>query len=89
MFNENELEIELLSGVGVRDIPNGVKVVLMGTNDNIVDTFEVECGSIEDYNDMKLYSTCLTISKRVNDLYYEYEGELTQEIVENVVKEEI
>ena len=41
------------------------------------------------YNDNDLFKVCYNISQRINDLYYENNGELTQEQVVNVVRDEL
>lgn len=95
MYNDNEyyneeeeLNIIPLKGVGVKDIENGIKVVLMTMEDEILKSYNINV-DLKGYDDNKLFKVCYAISQKVNELYYEYNGELTQDIVEQVVRSEI
>lgn len=83
-----EKEIPMLKGVGVKDTENGIKIVLMSMSDEILNQYNVEV-NMGGYNDNDLFKVCYNISQRINNLYYENNGELTQEQVVSVVREEI
>ena len=80
------MEIPMLKGVGVKDTENGIKVVLMSLEDEILDEYNVAV-DMSKYNDTDLFKKCYQISNKINDLYYETNGELTLEQVENTIKE--
>ena len=83
-----EKEIPMLKGVGVKDTENGIKIVLMSMSDEILNQYNVEV-NMGGYNDNDLFKVCYNISQKINDLYYENNGELTQEQVVNVVRDEL
>ena len=87
-YNNEELDITLLKGVGVKDIEGGIKVMLMSNDDEIINTYNVMV-DLSKLDDNKLCKVCYNISQRVFNLYYENNGELTQNIVENAVRGEM
>lgn len=80
--------IPTLKGVGVRDTDNGFKIVLMGIDNKAIKTYDITM-NIKGYDEGDLFGICYNISQRINSLYYEVHGELTQEQVLNVVREEM
>ena len=77
-----------LKGVGIRDTDNGFKIVLMGIDNKAIKTYDITM-NIKGYDEGDLFGICYNISQRINSLYYEVHGELTQEQVLNVVREEM
>lgn len=89
--NENEEEInyeplETLKGVGVKDTENGLKIMLVGTDDNVLGEYELIM-NISGYKEIQLFNICYEISKNIKDLYYNVRRIPTQEEVLNVVRE--
>lgn len=91
-YNDEEEEdfepIPTLKGVGVRDTDNGFKIVLMSVDNEVVGSYDITM-NIKGYDEGDLFNICYNISQRINSLYYEVHGELTQEQVLNVVREEM
>ena len=89
--NEDEEEIdyeplETLKGVGVKDTENGLKIMLVGTDDNVLGEYELIM-NISGYKEISLFNICYEISKNIKDLYYNVRRIPTQEEVLNVVRE--
>lgn len=89
--NEDEEEVEYepletLKGVGVKDTENGLKIMLVGTDDNVLGEYELVV-NISGYKEIQLFNICYEISKNVKDLYYNVRRIPTQEEVLNVVRE--
>ena len=89
--NEDEEEVEYepletLKGVGVKDTENGLKIMLVGTDDNVLGEYELVM-NISGYKEIQLFNICYEISKNVKDLYYNVRRIPTQEEVLNVVRE--
>ena len=89
--NEDEEEmnyepLETLKGVGVKDTDNGLKIMLVGTDDNVLGEYELVV-NISGYKEIQLFNICYEISKNVKDLYYNVRRIPTQEEVLNVVRE--
>ena len=89
--NEDEEEInyeplETLKGVGVKDTENGLKIMLVGNDDNVLGEYELVM-NISGYKEIQLFNICYEISKNVKDLYYNVRRIPTQEEVLNVVRE--
>lgn len=80
--------IPTLKGVGVRDTDNGFKIVLMGVGNKAIETYDITM-NIKGYEEGDLFGICYNISQRINSLYYQENGNLTQEQVLNVVREEM
>lgn len=85
---EYEKPIPTLKGVGVKDTEKGIKIILMSTEEEILGTYEVET-NMSGYNDIELCKVCYNISQKVHSLYYEEKGNLTQEQVLEVVRNEL
>ena len=89
--NEDEEEVEYeplatLVGVGVKDTENGLKIMLVGTDDNVLGEYELVV-NISGYEEIQLFNICYEISKNIKDLYYNVGRIPTQEEVLNVVRE--
>ena len=89
--NEDEEEVdyeplETLKGVGVKDTENGLKIMLVGTDDNVLGEYELIM-NISGYKEIQLFNICYEISKNIKDLYYNVRRIPTQEEVLNVVRE--
>ena len=89
--NEDEEEmnyepLETLKGVGVKDTENGLKIMLVGTDDNVLGEYELIM-NISGYKEIQLFNICYEISKNIKDLYYNVRRIPTQEEVLNVVRE--
>lgn len=85
---EEEERVITLKGVGVKDTNNGISIMLMSVDEEVIALYNVNV-DLTKYDDIKLCKICYNISKKVNDLYYQMNGELTKDIVENAVREEI
>ena len=85
--NEEEYEpLATLVGVGVKDTENGLKIMLVGTDDNVLGEYELVV-NISGYKEIQLFNICYEISKNIKDLYYNVGRIPTQEEVLNVVRE--
>lgn len=85
--NEEDYEpLATLVGVGVKDTENGLKIMLVGTDDNVLGEYELAV-NISGYKEMELFNVCYEISKDIKDLYYSVGRIPTQEEVLNVVRE--
>ena len=78
--------LETLKGVGVKDTENGLKIMLVGTDDNVLGEYELIM-NISGYKEIQLFNICYEISKNIKDLYYNVRRIPTQEEVLNVVRE--
>ena len=78
--------LETLTGVGVNNTEKGLKIILVGYNNNILGEYEIEM-NIKGYKEMELFNVCYEISKDIKDLYYSVGRIPTQEEVLNVVRE--
>ena len=81
--NEDEEEVEYepletLKGVGVKDTENGLKIMLIGTDDNVLGEYELIM-NISGYKEIQLFNICYEISKNIKDLYYNVRRIPTQE----------
>lgn len=87
MEEDEEYEpLETLTGVGVNNTEKGLKIILVGYNNNILGEYEIEM-NIKGYKEMELFNVCYEISKDIKDLYYSVGRIPTQEEVLNVVRE--
>ena len=85
--NEEDYEpLATLVGVGVKDTENGLKIMLVGTDDNVLGEYELVV-NISGYEEIQLFNICYEISKNIKDLYYNVRRIPTQEEVLNVVRE--
>lgn len=89
--NEDEEEVEYepletLIGVGVNDTEKGLKIILVGYNNNVLAEYEIEM-NIKGYKEIELFNVCYEISKDIKDLYYSVGRIPTQEEILNVVRE--
>ena len=85
--NEEDYEpLATLVGVGVKDTENGLKIMLVGTDDNVLGEYELVV-NISGYEEIQLFNICYEISKNIKDLYYNIRRIPTQEEVLNVVRE--
>ena len=85
--NEEDYEpLATLVGVGAKDTENGLKIMLVGTDDNILGEYELVV-NISGYKEIQLFNVCYEISKDIKDLYYSVGRIPTQEEVLNVVRE--
>ena len=85
--NEEDYEpLATLVGVGVKDTENGLKIMLVGTDDNVLGEYELVV-NISGYEEIQLFNICYEISKNIKDLYYSVGRIPTQEEVLNVVRE--
>lgn len=87
MEEDEEYEpLETLTGVGVNNTEKGLKIILVGYNNNILGEYEIEM-NIKGYKEIELFNVCYEISKDIKDLYYSVGRIPTQEEVLNVVRE--
>lgn len=84
--DEDYKPLETLIGVGVNDTEKGLKIILVGYNNNVLGEYEIEM-NIKGYKEIELFNVCYEISKDIKDLYYSVGRIPTQEEVLNVVRE--
>ena len=84
--DEDYEPLETLIGVGVNDTEKGLKIILVGYNNNVLEEYEIEM-NIKGYKEIELFNVCYEISKDIKDLYYSVGRIPTQEEVLNVVRE--
>lgn len=84
--DEDYEPLETLIGVGVNDTKKGLKIILVGYNNNVLGEYEIEM-NIKGYKEIELFNVCYEISKDIKDLYYSVGRIPTQEEVLNVVRE--
>lgn len=84
--DEDYKPLETLIGVGVNDTEKGLKIILVGYNNNVLAEYEIEM-NIKGYKEIELFNVCYEISKDIKDLYYSVGRIPTQEEVLNVVRE--
>lgn len=84
--DEDYEPLETLIGVGVNDTEKGLKIILVGYNNNVLGEYEIEM-NIKGYKEIELFNVCYEISKDIKDLYYSVGRIPTQEEVLNVVRE--
>lgn len=83
--DEDYKPLETLTGVGVNDTEKGLKIILVGYNNNVLGEYEIEM-NIKGYKEIELFNVCYEISKNIKDLYYNVGRVLTKEEVLNVVR---
>lgn len=83
--DEDYKPLETLTGVGVNDTEKGLKIILVGYNNNALGEYEIEM-NIKGYKEIELFNVCYEISKNIKDLYYNVGRMLTKEEVLNVVR---
>ena len=87
MEDDEDYELlETLTGVGVHDTEKGLKIILVGYNNNVLGEYEIAM-NIKGYKEIELFNVCYEISKGIKDLYYSINRIPTQEEVINVVRE--
>jgi hypothetical protein len=84
--DEDYEPLETLIGVGVNDTEKGLKIILVGYNNNVLGEYEIEM-NIKGYKEIELFNVCYEISKDIKDLYYSVGRIPTQEEILNVVRE--
>lgn len=84
--DEDYEPLETLIGVGVNDTEKGLKIILVGYNNNVLGEYKIEM-NIKGYKEIELFNVCYEISKDIKDLYYSVGRIPTQEEVLNVVRE--
>lgn len=84
--DEDYEPLETLIGVGVNDTEKGLKIILVGYNNNVLGEYEIEM-NIKGYKEIELFNVCYEISKDIKDLYYSVGRIPTQGEVLNVVRE--
>lgn len=84
--DEDYEPLETLIGVGVNNTEKGLKIILVGYNNNVLGEYEIEM-NIKGYKETELFNVCYEISKDIKDLYYSVGRTPTQEEVLNVVRE--
>lgn len=83
--DEDYKSLETLTGVGVNDTEKGLKIILVGNNNNVLGEYEIAM-NIKGYKEIELFNVCYEISKNIKDLYYSVGRVLTKEEVLNVVR---
>lgn len=84
--DEDYEPLETLIGAGVNDTEKGLKIILVGYNNNVLGEYEIEM-NIKGYKEIELFNVCYEISKDIKDLYYSVGRIPTQEEILNVVRE--
>lgn len=78
---------ESLKGVGVRDVENGLEIMIMGVESGLLAKYEINM-NIKGYTEEELFNACYNISNKINSKYYEVE-ELTKEHIVEIIREEL
>ena len=87
-LDEEEYEIPKIKCVGVKDTKNGISIILISMEDEIIESYDIDF-NVKKYDDKELFKVCYSISKEINNLYYMCDGNIAQEQVLNVVREKI
>lgn len=82
------LETLVCVGVGENDNKDGLKIVLIGVDDNILGEYNVII-NVKNYSPIELYKLSYIISQKVKNLYYTSEGNITQENILELVRNEV
>lgn len=82
---EDYKPLDTLAGVAVKDTDNGFEILLINTNQELLNTYEI-IADIVGLDIMKLFHTCNEISNNVKDLYYEKRDLPTLEEVKEIVR---
>lgn len=86
-LEEEENYKESLKGVGVRDVENGLEIMIMGIESGLLAKYEINM-NIKGYTEEELFNACYNISNKINSKYYEVE-ELTKEHIVEIIREEL
>lgn len=84
---EEEKYKETLKGVGVRDVENGLEIMIMGVESGLLAKYEINM-NIKGYTEEELFNACYNISNKINSKYYEVE-ELTKDHIVEIIREEL
>lgn len=89
-YNNEEEEmnyepLETLKGVGVKDIDNGLEIMLMGETSGLLQKYEVVM-NIKNYNETDLFNICYEISNDIKNLYYNNNGIPSETQVKEVIR---
>lgn len=85
-YEEEEYK-ETLKGVGVRDVENGLEIMIMGVESGLLAKYEINM-NIKGYTEEELFNACYNISNKINSKYYEVE-ELTKDHIVEIIREEL
>lgn len=86
MEEDEEYEpLETLTGVGVNNTEKGLKIMLIGHDNNMLGEYEIEM-NIKGYKEMELSNVCYEISKDIKNLYYSIGRVPTKEEVLNAIR---
>lgn len=86
MEEDEEYEpLETLTGVGVNNTEKGLKIMLIGHDNNMLEEYEIEM-NIKGYKEMELSNVCYEISKDIKNLYYSIGRVPTKEEVLNAIR---
>lgn len=86
-LEEEENYKESLKGVGVRDVENGLEIMIMGVESGLLAKYEINM-NIKGYTEEELFNACYNISNKINSKYYEVK-ELTKEHIVEIIREEL
>jgi len=86
-YLEEENYKESLKGVGVRDVENGLEIMIMGVESGLLAKYEINM-NIKGYTEEELFNACYNISNKINSKYYEVD-ELTKEHIVEIIREEL
>lgn len=86
-LEEEENYKESLKGVGVRDVENGLEIMIMGVESGLLAKYEINM-NIKGYTEEELFNACYNISNKINSKYYEIE-ELTKDHIVEIIREEL
>lgn len=86
-LEEEENYKESLKGVGVRDVENGLEIMIMGVESGLLAKYEINM-NIKGYTEEELFNACYNISNKINSKYYEVE-ELTKDHIVEIIREEL
>ncbi|MCI7555093.1 MAG: hypothetical protein MST00_06650 [Tenericutes bacterium] len=86
LVDDEEYEpLEPLIGVCVNDTEKGLKIMLIGYDNNMLGEYEIEM-NIKGYKEMELSNVCYEISKDIKNLYYSIGRVPTKEEVLNAIR---
>ena len=86
-LEEEENYKESLKGVGVRDVENGLEIMIRGVESGLLAKYEINM-NIKGYTEEELFNACYNISNKINSKYYEVE-ELTKDHIVEIIREEL
>lgn len=82
-FEDEENYKEMLKGVSVKDIQNGLEIIIIGVESGIIGRYDIEI-NIKGYTEMELFDICYIVANKIASKYYEVEELCRDDIIEIV-----